>query len=146
MRRSLSLGESLERPNCMSSRGSWSCSGTGKPWTKEHELGNQTCSQELGTETPCAEPPPLSQAIVQADGHRNEGLEIISCFSGGYLRCWQVTLLKDIQTYISATYKALLKFVKPNDKRIALYLSLKSGCEESSMFYCELHLVEFKKE
>ncbi len=31
--------------------------GSGKPWMQKYELGKQTCSQELGTETPCGEPP-----------------------------------------------------------------------------------------
>ncbi len=56
--------------------------GPGRPWTQEYEL-RRPAYRNLGLRRLAVSYPSLSQAIVQADGHRNEGLEISSWFSGG---------------------------------------------------------------
>ncbi len=55
--------------------------GPGKAWNTNWR--NRPAHKNLRLRRLAASYPPLSQAIVQADGHRNEGLEISSWFSGG---------------------------------------------------------------
>ncbi len=55
----------------------------GSPGRRNMNWGNRSAHRNLEISCFAVSHPPLSQTIVQADGYRNEGVEISNWFLGG---------------------------------------------------------------